>query len=320
VFGRRSAWWLVIANRVLVVNRLNGKESAVKRTCAVLLILWALNVPASAQEPAPAQPGSASTTQAPHSAGGGVSAAQLANANNPLSNMNAFNFQNYFAPTLYGVPDSNSNTLNLRPVIVSGRQIIRATLPVSTVPAGGGTYQTGLGDFNIFDAIKLTGENAKTEFAVGPLLVAPTATDHLLGQGKWQAGAAAVAIHPMTGGSLLGALATWQHSFAGESDRPTAQVVTFQPISTFSIGGGYYVRSTGVLVFDIPNERYLVPVGLGVGKVFKVEKAVVNAFVEPQFTIYHHGAGLPSFQLFMGLNLQFPKKPKATPPKPSKSQ
>jgi len=246
----------------------------------------------------------------PGSPAGGVSAEQLSKANNPLADMNALNFQNYYVPTLYGVPDANSNTLNLRPVIVSGRQIIRATLPVSTVPTGNGQYRSGLGDFSIFDAIKLTPEGSMTDFAVGPLLVAPSATNTALGAGKWQAGAAAVAIHPMPGGSLVGALVTWQHSFAGNVDRPSTHVATAQPIGTFGIGGGYYVRSAPLCIFDFENNRYLIPVGLGFGKVFKVNNAVANAFIEPQFSVYHKGAGLPSFQLFMGLNLQWAKKPK----------
>jgi hypothetical protein len=179
------------------------------------------------------------------------------------------------------------------------------------VPIGSGQYESGLGDFSIFDAIKLTSTQAKTDFAVGPLLVAPSATDRSLGQGKWQAGIAAVAIHPLPGGSLVGMLATWQHSFAGQSNRPGAHLVTFQPIGTLSIGSGYYFRSTAVWVFDIANGSYLIPIGLGLGKVFKVQGALVNAFIEPQVTTYHNGSGLPSFQLFMGLNLQFPKKPKS---------
>jgi hypothetical protein len=48
--------------------------------------------------------------------------------------------------------------------------------------------------------------------------------------------------------------------------------------------------------------------GVGFGKVFKTGKAIVYAFIEPQFTVYHNGAGLPSFQLFSGLNFQFRKK------------
>ena len=268
-------------------------------------------IPVIGQAPTAASPSPQGETQGPPGVSGGVSAAQLANANNPLADMNALNFQNYYAPTLYGLPNSNSNTLNLRPVVVSGRQIIRATLPISTVPIGGGQYQSGLGDLSIFAAIKLTSTDAKTDLAVGPLLVAPSATDRTLGQGKWQAGVAAVAIHPEPGGSLLGFLATWQHSFAGQSDRHGAQLVTFQPIGTLSIGKGYYFRSTAVWVFDIANGSYLIPLGIGVGKVFKVQNAVVNAFIEPQVTTYHNRSGLPSFQLFFGLNLQFPKKPKS---------
>jgi hypothetical protein len=196
----------------------------------------------------------------------------------------------------------------LRPVVVTGRQIIRATLPVVAAPTGPGQYRSGLGDFSIFDAIKLTPEGAGTDFAVGPLLVAPTATNSALGQGKWQAGAAAVAIHPMPGGGLLGGLVTWQPSFAGDEDRQTAHVATMQPIGVMGIGGGYYIKSSAVMVFDFANDRYLVPFGLGFGKVFKAGNAIGNAFVEPRFTVYHKGSGQPSFQLAAGLAFQWAKK------------
>jgi len=129
-------------------------------------------------------------------AASGISAAQMAKANNPLADMNALNLQNFWAPSLRGLPDDYSNTLNVRPVMVAGRQIIRATIPLPTVPLGGGAYASGLGDINVFDAIKLTGEGAHTDFAVGPLVVFPSSTDHALGQSKWQAGGAVVAIHP----------------------------------------------------------------------------------------------------------------------------
>lgn len=232
----------------------------------------------------------------------------MSKANNPLADMNALNFQNYYVPSLFGVPDAVANTMYLRPVMVAGRQVVRATIPVATTPAGPGQYKSGLGDFSIFDAIKLTPDGSQTDFAVGPLLVAPSATNSSLGQGKWQAGAAAVAIHPLPGGSLLGGLVTWQHSFAGNKDRPAAHVMTMQPIGTFSIGGGYYVRSAPVMLLDFASNRYLVPFGLGFGKVFKAGNAIANAFIEPQFSVYHKGPALPSFQLLMGLNLQWAKK------------
>jgi hypothetical protein len=114
-------------------------------------------------------------------------------------------------------------------------------------------------------------------------------------------------IHPLPGGSLLGSLVTWQHSFAGDVDRPSTNLATFQPIGTFAVGGGYYVRSTAVWLFDFHNDRYLVPLGIGFGKVFRIGSTVANGFIEPQFTAYHKGTGLPAFQLLVGLNLQWMK-------------
>jgi hypothetical protein len=38
------------------------------------------------------------------------------------------------------------------------------------------------------------------------------------------------------------------------------------------------------------------------------ESSAGECLIEPQFTVYHNGTGLPSFQLFSGLNFQFRKK------------
>jgi hypothetical protein len=223
-----------------------------------------------------------SAQEAQPAAAGGISAEQMAKANNPLADMNALNFQDSWVPAIRGLPDDYLNTLNLRPVMVAGRHIIRATIPLTTAPLGGGPYASGLGDINIFDAIKLTGSGSKTDIAVGPLLVLPSATDQALGQGKWQAGGAVVAIHPLPGGSLLGALITYQTDFAGDQARPDTSILAAQPIVTLSTGGGYYARSSATWVFDLENGRALVPFGIGVGRVFKGLGGVVNAFIEPQ--------------------------------------
>lgn len=108
--------------------------------------------------------------------------------------------------------------------------------------------------------------------------------------------------------NLLIGILTWQHSFAGEYARPSAQVVTFQPIADLSIGGGYYVRSSAIWNFDLDDNKRLIPLGAGFGKVFKISDALVKAFIEPQFIVYHNGNGLPSFQLYSGLYFLFKKK------------
>jgi hypothetical protein len=262
---------------------------------------------ARGQQSGPVQLPAATITEEPQKTRGTSSESEVATANNPIAPMNAVYFQNYYAPTVYGVPGSG-NLLDVRTVVVSGRQIIRATLPISSGEDGNGNQHSGLGDFNVFDAIRVSPKESKDVLAVGPLLVAPTATSRSLGQGKWQAGLAAVGLHALSEGSLLIGILTWQHSFAGQDSRPGEQVATFQPIVALSIGGGYYVRSSGIWSFDIVNNKTLIPAGVGFGKVFKTGNAIVNAFVEPQFTVYRNGTGLPSIQLFSGLNFQFRKK------------
>jgi hypothetical protein len=96
--------------------------------------------------------------------------------------------------------------------------------------------------------------------------------------------------------------------FAGDRTRPDAQALTFQPIAALSIGRGYYIRSSGIWSFDIHNNKNLIPLGAGFGKVLKIGNAIVNAFIEPQFTVYNNGSGLPPFQLLSGLNFQLRKK------------
>ena len=115
-----------------------------------------------------------------------------AQANNPLASAYALNFQNFYSPSLYGVPDRSANTFWVRGAIPIGRTLTRASLPLATRPSSPTEAQSGLGDFNVFTAYLFV-SNATTSLGVGPLLVVPTATDDALGQGKWQAGAAAIA-------------------------------------------------------------------------------------------------------------------------------
>ena len=78
-----------------------------------------------------------------------------------------------------------------------------------------------------------------------------------------------------------------------------------QPFYFFQLGNGNYIRGAPIWVFDLENDTYQVPVGLGFGRVIPTEKVVFNFFIEPQFTILSKGAGQPEFQLFMAVNMQF---------------
>jgi len=138
------------------------------------------------------------------------SADDVTKANNPLAEMVAVNFQNYYVPTFYGSDELRTNTFRVRFAKPVGRVLIRASLPISTVSASANLVESGLGDFNVFAAYLAVSEPAKT-FGIGPLLAAPTASEDILGSGKWQAGAAAIAFLTPAPQVQLGGLLTWQH-------------------------------------------------------------------------------------------------------------
>ena len=272
----------------------------------VVVLLWISNVPlARAQSGPPPQPQSQSPSHP---------ASVVAQSNNPLSNLVGFNFNEYYAPNLFGV-DAVASLLNLQAVIIPVKRhvdlyhIIRVTMPVVTLPATPATYTSGFGDLVLQDAFKLSRAGAKTEWGAGPLLVAPTATSDLLGAGKWQAGAAVVVIRLLEGGSIVGGLLTWQTDFAGDDARPGTNLATFQPEVALALGAtGFYLSSSPIWTFDFQNNRYLIPFSIGFGKVMELGKTIVNVTFEPQFSVYHKGEQQPTTQLFLGLTLQWKRE------------
>ncbi len=234
-----------------------------------------------------------------------MSAEEMKQANNPMARVTAVNMHNYYISKLTDGGEMTANTWWLRVAQPMGRFLLRASLPVQTVPSHlDGHSVSGLGDANLFAIYELVqGEN---KMGIGPMLVAPTSnkvTD--IGSGKWQVGAAAMVFfaknHAMQGGGLV----TWQASVAGQDDKPDVSLLTAQPFGMWQIGGGTYLRSAATWTFDLKSGFYNVPISMGIGKVTKVGGTVFNIFVEPQYSMMHYGVGLPQFQVFAGLNMQF---------------
>jgi hypothetical protein len=234
-------------------------------------------------------------------------------ANNPLTPKITLNLHNYFIPSFADTPgDPHANQFLLRGLIPSDMfglpQLLRFTLPIATSPDVPSGYVTGLGDLTLMDIFILP-KHGDVTFGAGPLVVLPTATDESLGAGKWQVGAAGVVVAPQSWGLLAG-LATYQTSFAGQSDRPDVNLFTFQPIINVNLQDGWYIRSSATWNFNLESGDAYIPVGLGVGKVFQLDKGVtMNAFIEPQYTVWNEGSA-PRWQIFAGMNFQFPiRKP-----------
>ena len=228
-----------------------------------------------------------------------------AQANNPLADIKAFNLQNYFIPELSGPIDSTANNFVLRYAQPFGKWLMRASLPFLRVPSGLSTTESGVGDLDVFFAYLFDTGNPGRSFGVGPQLVFDTASEDETGSGKTQAGVAAVYFDATSSFIQWGGLLTYRTDIAGSSSRADTSVLAAQPFYFFQLGKGRYLRGAPIWVFDLENDTYHVPIGLGIGQVVPTEKIVFNFFIEPQFTILSKGDGQPEFQLFMAVNMQF---------------
>ncbi|WP_413569608.1 hypothetical protein ACLWBD_03945 [Bdellovibrio sp. HCB117] len=237
-----------------------------------------------------------------------VSDDEMNKSNNPLTPSVGLNFHDYIASSIFGT-DETSNTFFLRgstPQKIGGLpQLTRVSIPYLSVPGIDGDQITGVGDLNIFD-IFLLRPIGNVQLGIGPYFVFPTASEDETGAGKWQIGFSGTAISPKPWG-LVGALLTYQHDIAGDKDRPTQNITTFQPLIMYNLPAGFYARSTGIWFFNFETGDYYIPVGVGGGKIWKLESGInMNLFAEPQWTVAHEGDGVPNFQTFVGLNFQFP--------------
>ena len=230
-------------------------------------------------------------------------AAQQNVANNPLTDIPAIQVQNYFQPVMSGQPGSGADQPFLRGIVphdtFGWRQLMRASLATGTTAWGPAGTDSGLGDLTLFDVPLIQLANAK--MGIGPLVILPTATSPALGERKWQAGAQGVVSAPYDWG-LAAALVAYQQAFDS-----SARSLTVQPFLFYNLSDGFYVRSSGITSIDFGRQTAVVPVGLGLGRVKRLNDGnVLNMYLEPQYSVVQSGTGQPAFQVFAGFNIQFP--------------
>lgn len=237
---------------------------------------------------------------------GGLTAEELKQANNPLASIKTLNIHNYVIPRLYASQGLTINNLNLRYAQPIGRVFLRASMPFVTSTRVGAGPVTGFGDFTLFGMYTFPHISEGAILGIGPMVVMPSGS-HGFGQGKWQAGISAVAFFSKSPVVQFGTLLQWQTSFANQGDghHPNVNLLTPQLFVMWQVGGGTYLRSTGIWSFNLKNGDYNVPLGLGIGKVVKSGRLLFNIFAEPQFSVLAKGVGQPKAQIFVGINTQF---------------
>ena len=269
--------------------------------CFVVIALIALSATAWAQQKSSAKP-----TPAPDSPGGDLAT----QANDPTAALKQLQFLNSYSPSYYG-QTGEGNSLNLRPVLparVKGiNTITRPTLQINSTPNG----RTGLGD-TVFLSIAIFEIASKIKFGVGPIFIAPSATNGSAGEGKWQLGPSIILIDARHKGLLLGVLEQNPISFAGESKREDVNQSLLQPVIVKKLPDAYFIRIDPTMTFNWEHGRAAsIPVNCGFGRLFKLGTRPINAYVEPEWNVHrpsYAGSVTPRFTMRFSLTLLFPPK------------
>src|SRR5271166_4547752 len=232
---------------------------------------------------------------------------------NPIANLISVPFQNNFNFGI-GPKDATQWDLNVQPVIPitlnkDWNLITRTIMPIINQPSPGPGIESafGLGDINptVFLSPKNSG---KLLWGFGPTMTFPTATEPLLGNGKWSAGPSLVVL-TTPGHWVIGALANNQWSFAGWGNK-SVDALLVQPFVNYNFPHGWYVTSSPIITANweaASDERWTVPIGGGVGKIIKIDKLPINTSLQAfcnVVTPQHSGA---DWQLRFQVQFLFPK-------------
>jgi hypothetical protein len=222
----------------------------------------------------------------------------------------------------YGAPNGEASFLNIQPVIpvtVGDWNLINRVIAplidspgeVSGTPAipnpVPGDGATGLGDIN-YSLFFSPAAPREVIWGVGPSINFPTATDDQLGSEKWSAGPTAVVLtqpKPWT----LGVLGRQLWSFAGDPGRAEVNQFLLEPFVNYNLAKGWYLITDIIITANWkadPSNRWTVPLGGGVGKLFKIGNQAINARTEAYYNVERPDSA-PEWQWGFTIQFLFPK-------------
>jgi hypothetical protein len=243
---------------------------------------------------------------------------------NPVADLISVPFQNNFN---FGTGSKNRTVwiLNIQPVIPikiseEWNLITGTIMPVINQPSlfPGTSSATGLGDINptFFFSPAKSGELI---WGVGPTFTLPTATDSLIGSGKFSMGPAAVAL-TIQGHWVLGALANNQWSVVGWG-KQNVNAFLLQPFVNYNLPDGWYLLTAPIMTANWAANKagdvWTVPLGGGVGKLFRlgeilpleghpIAKLPINTQLQAFGNVHRPEFG-SDWQLRFQVQLLFPK-------------
>ncbi len=287
------------------------------RTLLTLRFFLLLTIPLAAQDTPIGTPGTQVATEQTPAAAASTDALRKA-AQNPIASLISVPVQNNNSFDI--APDNRiQDVLNIQPVIPARvgpnwnliTRIITPIIyqPTTSQPINQGAY--GFGDLN--PSFFLSPAKAhKIIWGVGATVVLPTATNPVLGQGKWSMGPTVVVL-AQPGKWTVGALVNNVWSFAGQSSRPDVNQMLFQYFINYNLAHGWYItwQPTITANWEASNGgRWVVPFGGGIGRIMKLGFQPVSLTAQ----VYGNGVhpqGASPWNLRLQISFLFPKLTKA---------
>jgi hypothetical protein len=222
----------------------------------------------------------------------------------------------------FGAPNGGAYFMNLQPVVPQNigewNIIHRAIIPYINLEGyhpgrpelpnpSFGEGANGLGDIN-YTAFLSPAVPKGAIWGVGPSVTAPTATDNQLGSGKWSLGASYVMLlQPKFG--TYGFLVRQLWSVGGQSNRDEVSSFLLEPFLNYNLPNGWYLITDMVMTanwYAESGQQWTVPLGGGVGKLFKIGSQAMNTRLEAYGNVVKPDGG-PDWSLSWTLQFLFPK-------------
>jgi hypothetical protein len=236
-------------------------------------------------------------------------------ADNPVAKKLALGFENILSKGIKP-GDKTHDQLSIKGLFPTKHDdwwlVHRPVLPVlykQEMSDGEGSV-TGLGDLS-YRLYFSPRERDDIIWGIGPVFIFPTATDSRLGAGKWSIGPTiGFVTRPGKWSFGLVALNVW--SVAGESERPSVNVLEVIPIFNYVFGNGWFIGSSPEIFADWnadKNNRWLVPLGAGIGKAFKMGDQAIAFRIGGYYNV-ERPVGASEWNVRISLNLLFKKMKK----------
>lgn len=244
-----------------------------------------------------------------------MSAEELAKlAQNPVGNLISVPFQNNTNFNV-GPRSGTQNILNIQPVIPieispEWNIITRTIVPVISQPAFTpfDDRTNGIGDTE-FTAFLSPAVPKGVIWGVGPVVQLPTSSAGL-GNDNWGLGPSFVVLKLEKGDPwVYGVLVNNIWSLSGDKRGGSYNNGLIQPFVNYNFPGGFYLTSAPIATvnWDAPGgQKWTVPLGGGVGKIFHLGRLPVNTQLSAYYNVEHPDNG-PDWQLRFQVQFMFPK-------------